>query len=88
MNNNTMWRYAQLYQAYRGVVAYYGELARFLASDFLIKKAAEQCCYKVDSAKKILNRINKNATLRNDLNNIIRYEGHLLMQGNGKQQNL
>ena len=88
MNDNTMLRYARLYQAYCGVVAYYGELARSLSSDFLVMKAAEQCCYKLDSAKKILNRIKKNATLRRDLNNILRYEGNLLMQDNGNQQNL
>ncbi len=80
MNDNTMLRYARLYQTYCGVVAYYGELARSLSSDFLIKKAADQCCYKPDSAKKIINRINKNATLRRDLNNILRYEENLLIQ--------
>lgn len=78
MNDNTKLRYARLYHAHRGVLAYYGELSRELSSDFLIKKAAEQCCYKVDSAKKILNRIAKDPELRKELNNIIRYDECLL----------
>lgn len=85
MNDNTLLKYARLYDTYRGVIAYYGELSKSLSSEFLIRKAAERCCYKVDSAKKILNRISRNADLRKDLDNILRYDANLLMQGDGNK---
>lgn len=74
MNDNTKKRYALLYQSYGEVVSYYGELSRFLTSGFLIKKASERCNYSYETGKKILSRISGNATLRKEIENILRYD--------------